>query len=359
MGLSDEFKEKLLAPIDALFEDACEPERNPRGRNSEPFGDPQVFNSVGKGEPSGSRKRDSRTQRRKWKIDEEALELVLSELYSLVGQSEVKKSLSRLVELVRVTHERKRLKMKSPAPSCHMVFTGNPGTGKTTVARLVGRLLGALGILSKGHTVEVCKADLVGGYLGQTPLKTNEAVDSALGGVLFVDEAYSLFDDKEDLYGREAVTTLLKRMEDDRQRFVLIVAGYPRKMERFIGSNPGLSSRFNRFVPFDDYSVSEMQAIFGRLCGTAGFEITPGFMLRCECTWESMMANGSLSRGNARFARTAFDLVLENQAVRLRDAAGKREGEGLQAFDPRDWEGIEEALSGGALRLEEKWDAEK
>lgn len=292
-------------------------------------------------------------------MDEEALADVLEELNGLVGQREVKYSLLRLVDLVRISIERKRLRMETPIPSCHMVFSGNPGTGKTTVARLVGRILKSLGILEKGHTVEVDKSSLVAEFLGQTPTKTNEVVDEALDGVLFVDEAYSLSEEKDDLYGKEAVTTLLKRMEDDRGKFVVIVAGYRGKMEKFVGSNPGLSSRFSRYVDFEDYSIEELQRIFSMMCERSDFGITPGLLFRAEKTWDTLRREGVLSRGNARFVRTAFELVLENQAVRLRREVDPREREHLGSIDPRDWNGVEMVLKGGNLCVEERWDADK
>lgn len=358
MPLSDDFKKKLLEPIDALFEEAKGGDESPSsGRNLQ-----GAIPTIWGGSPSGEALREKSAlpsvRKRKWTVDEEALASVLMDLARLVGQEEVKASLSRLVDLVRISLERKRARLWTPMPSCHMVFTGSPGTGKTTVARLVGRILRSLGILEMGHLVEVDKSGLVAEFLGQTPKKTNEVIDDALGGVLFIDEAYALYDDKEDLYGREAVSTILKRMEDDRGKFVVIVAGYSKKMERFISSNPGLSSRFSRFVEFSDYSVDEMQAIFTRMFDDSSFAITPGLLFRSEKTWDVLQKEGDLSRGNARFARTAFELILENQAVRLRREVGTLGKTRLSSFDPRDWDGVEKSLKGGSLCLEEKWDAD-
>ena len=175
-----------------------------------------------------------------------------------------------LINWIRVNQMRRENGLPQADMSLHMVFSGNPGTGKTMIARLMARIYKSLGILKKGHLVEVDRGGLVAGYVGQTAIKTAEVIKSALDGVLFIDEAYALTNRGENDFGKEAVETLLKMMEDNRDRLVVIVAGYVDEMETFVHSNPGLESRFNRFWNFPDYSVEEMLAIFDMRCGKSG-----------------------------------------------------------------------------------------
>ncbi len=197
-----------------------------------------------------------------------------------------------------------------------MVFTGNPGTGKTTIARLMARIYHALGILSKGQLVEVDRSGLVAGYVGQTALKTSKVIDSALGGVLFIDEAYALNGRAENDFGQEAIDTILKAMEDHRDDLVVIVAGYDDLMDRFIHSNPGLESRFNRFLHFDDYTADEMLAIFRMQCEKGCYQLDDGVaeMVRDFIQEEN---TDSMSFGNARGVRNLFEQILVCQANRL------------------------------------------
>lgn len=196
-------------------------------------------------------------------FDVAILEQCQKELDELVGLQGVKAEVTSLTNLIRVRRMRQERGIAVPETSQHLVFTGNPGTGKTTVARMIGKIYHALGYLSKGHCVEVDRSELVAGYVGQTAIKTQETIDKAMGGVLFIDEAYSLFVDKsENDFGREAIETLLKEMEDHRDDFVVIVAGYNEPMKKFINSNPGLKSRFNKYVHFPDYTGKELLDIF-------------------------------------------------------------------------------------------------
>jgi len=258
------------------------------------------------------------------------VEDLLAELDALVGLHTVKREIHRQAALLRMDRLRAEQGLTTPTISRHLVFTGNPGTGKTTVARLVCGIYAALGVLDKGHLVEVDRADLVAGYLGQTAMKTAEAVDRAIDGVLFIDEAYALAGDQ---YGDEAVDTLVKAMEDHREDLVVIVAGYPAPMAELIATNPGLSSRFRTTISFDDYSDSELVQIFERLAGGADFTPTPQTLERFR---ERLVAEPRVSGfGNARFARNVLEGAIGRHAWRLRDVASPTLDE-LRMLEPDD-----------------------
>jgi stage V sporulation protein K len=200
----------------------------------------------------------------------------------------------------------------------HLVFTGNPGTGKTTVARLFAEICRALGILKRGHLVEVDRAGLIGGYVGQTALKTKQVIESALDGVLFIDEAYSLTRSKADSdYGSECISTLLKAMEDFRDRIIVIVVGYADLMLEFLASNPGLRSRFTKQVYFPDYTREELWLLFDRLVQINGFSLASDAVPCAQARIETMFANRGMNFGNAREVRTLFESVVQRQADRL------------------------------------------
>ncbi len=241
---------------------------------------------------------------------------LLGELDALVGLAAVKQEIHRQTELLRVAKLRTDKGLKSPALSRHMVFVGNPGTGKTTVARLVAGIYQALGMLAKGQLVECDRNELVAGYVGQTAMKTADVVASAIGGVLFIDEAYSLATDD---FGKEAVDTLVKEMEDHRGELVVIVAGYPRPMETFLHTNPGLESRFGLTIPFADYSDGELLLMFERITTESDFAASDEARIRMgELLAREPRGEGF---GNGRFVRNCFESAVGRQAWRLRDVA--------------------------------------
>lgn len=264
------------------------------------------------------------------------------ELDELIGLEDVKEEVRSLANFVRVQKMRQEKGLKTPKMSYHLVFTGSPGTGKTTVARIVARIYKDLGILKRGHTVETDRSGLVAEYMGQTAVKTNAIVDSALNGVLFIDEAYALVPDASYSggdYGQEAISTLLKRMEDDRDRLVVIIAGYPKEMQRFIDSNPGLQSRFNRYINFPDYTSEELYRIF--LMYTKKNEYTlnqeAGVYLRERL--EDVVAHKTRNFGNARYVRNVFEKSIQRQANRVSRMKSPKEKD-LTEITKEDLEGL-------------------
>ena len=244
----------------------------------------------------------------------EKIEDLLAELDSYIGLQVVKDEVHDLINMVQVYKLREQHDLPTTDMSLHMVFTGNPGTGKTMMARMMARIYRSLGILSKGQLVEVDRSGLVAGYVGQTALKTQKVIEKAMGGVLFIDEAYALNGRSENDFGQEAIDTILKAMEDHRNDLVVIVAGYTELMDKFIHSNPGLESRFNRFLLFEDYTVDEMMGIFKMRCGK-GYVLAPDAepLVRDYIAEES--ADGSF--GNGRGVRNIFEHILVAQNNRL------------------------------------------
>ncbi len=243
----------------------------------------------------------------------------LNELQQLIGLNEVKTEINNIYNLVKVQKLRASKGLNAPDISYHCIFTGNPGTGKTTVARLIAQIYKQLGILRKGHLVETDRSGLVAEYVGQTAVKTNKIVDKALDGVLFIDEAYSLVQSSGsgNDFGLEAIATLLKRMEDERDRLVVILAGYSDEMKTFVNSNPGLHSRFSRFLHFDDYSADELAAIYGSYLAKFDYMTDDSASAAVKSVMAEAVATKDRNFGNARFVRNMFEKTLERQAKRL------------------------------------------
>ena len=253
------------------------------------------------------------------------MEDLKKELDSYIGLAIVKQEVESLVNLVTIQKLREKNDLPVEDISLHLVFSGNPGTGKTMIARLMSRIYKVLGILSKGHLVETDRSGLVAGFVGQTAIKTSEVIKKAMGGVLFIDEAYALTATTENDYGQEAVNTLLKAMEDNRDDLVVIVAGYPALMRGFIKSNPGLESRFNRFLFFADYTAKEMLDIFDMRCKKSGYTVDEETHKQLEGYLQKFSEN-NLNFGNARGVRNLFE--------RGRQRAGQPAGE-MQGCVPR------------------------
>lgn len=246
----------------------------------------------------------------------ETIEQLKAELQSYIGLSSVKREVENLINTVTVHNMRKEHGLPIVDMSLHMVFSGNPGTGKTMIARLMARVYKCLNILSKGQLIEVDRSGLVAGYIGQTAIKTSEAIERAKGGVLFIDEAYALTSKSENDFGFEAVDTLLKAMEDNREDLIVIVAGYDGLMDEFVHSNPGLESRFNRFLHFADYSQEELFEVLMLQCKKGCYELDKGAK---EAVREYIREESvhPISFGNARGVRNIFEKLLVSQANRL------------------------------------------
>jgi AAA+ superfamily predicted ATPase len=249
---------------------------------------------------------------------EEELQKIIKDIDCLIGLENIKREVSDLINMLRVRQMRNNSGLASPEMSNHMVFYGNPGTGKTTIARKLAEIYRILGILSKGHFIETDRASLVAGYLGQTAIKTTDVLERAKGGILFIDEAYTLSQGRDqDQYGQEAIDTVLKYMEDNRDDLVVIVAGYESKMSEFIDSNPGLKSRFSKYFHFNDYNASQLAEIFAEMAARSQYAITPSFKSSLESLCQLMIARKGENFGNGRTIRNLFERCVSNQANRV------------------------------------------
>jgi SpoVK/Ycf46/Vps4 family AAA+-type ATPase len=249
--------------------------------------------------------------------DRQSLAEVLKSLDELIGLAPVKQDIKTLTNFIEIQRKRKSAGLREAPISYHCVFTGNPGTGKTTVARIVADIYREMGIVKKGHLVETDRSGLVAEYVGQTAVKTNKVVDSALDGVLFIDEAYTLVQGNGNDYGQEAIATLLKRMEDDRDRLVVILAGYTDEMKKFIDSNPGLQSRFSRYIKFPDYNAEELAKIFLLSAKKSEYVCDKDVEASIVDIMEGAVKTKDRNFGNGRFVRNLFEKAIQRQAVRL------------------------------------------
>jgi len=249
---------------------------------------------------------------------DEKIEDVLAELESFTGMDGIKRDVRSLINLLKIQKQRESQGLSVVKPSLHMVFTGPPGTGKTTVARIMGRVFKALGVLKTGQIIEIDRSGLVAGYVGQTAIKVDEVVQKAQDGILFIDEAYTLSpSDGQDSFGQEAIDTLLKRMEDSRDSLVVIVAGYEEEMQRFIESNPGFKSRFNKYISFDDYKPEELIEIFVSIVKKNKYIANEELILLLHSKFSELYNARTKSFGNGRVVRNLFEKIVENQSNRL------------------------------------------
>ncbi|MCI6998944.1 MAG: AAA family ATPase [Clostridiales bacterium] len=293
-------------------------ERNLRSMDADFWGTPLMEKKVTEKAEKPAEKPAAQAEKSEQKEEippKEKIEDLLAELDGYVGMDAIKEEVRSLINMVQVYKLRRENDLPTTDMSLHMVFSGNPGTGKTTVARIMARIYHSLDILSRGQLVEVDRSGLVAGYVGQTALKTQKVIEKAMGGVLFIDEAYALNGKSENDFGQEAIDTILKAMEDHRDDLVVIVAGYTELMDRFIHSNPGLESRFNRFLMFEDYTPEQMVAIFKMQCKKGCYVLAEGTeeLVRDFISEES--ADDSF--GNARGVRNLFEHILVAQNNRL------------------------------------------
>jgi SpoVK/Ycf46/Vps4 family AAA+-type ATPase len=268
-------------------------------------------------------------------VSEEDLSAILKELDAMVGLDSVKAEVHRAANFARIQVMRRQQGLPAVQASLHSVFFGNPGTGKTTVARLMGRIYKSLGLLRRGHVIECDRGRLVAEYVGQTAVRTHAAIDSALDGILFIDEAYALAGRGAEDFGAEAIETLLKRMEDDRDRLIVIVAGYNKPMEQFIASNPGLESRFTNYLNFPDYTADEMLEIFHRMASQSGLVCSPEAEKKVREIARKLYEMRTEQFGNAREMRNLFEAAVRNQSTRL-VTGGHCDREALTTLLPED-----------------------
>ena len=250
--------------------------------------------------------------------DTRSLTDLLEELNNLIGLKNVKSKVNDLIIYQKVQKMREKEGLNAVKSTLHLSFTGNPGTGKTTVARIIGRIYKQLGLLSRGHFIEVSRTDLIAGYQGQTALKVKNVIEKAKGGVLFIDEAYSITENEQsDSYGRECITELTKALEDYRNDLVVIVAGYSKPMKNFFSSNPGLKSRFNTFIEFEDYNTKELLEILISMCKNNDYDLTEKAKIKLNDFFETELENKKENFSNGRMVRNVYDDLVMNHARRV------------------------------------------
>ena len=287
------------------------------GIDCEALVDEVDFVRILRGQKSAKTKQKSPKQTSTYRPETTSDEPAINQLDKLIGLASVKKDVKTLANFVKIQKQRESKGLKASSASYHCVFTGNPGTGKTTVARIVANIYKELGVLREGHLVETDRSGLVAEYVGQTAVKTNKIINSAIDGVLFIDEAYTLAEGGSSDYGSEAIATLLKRMEDDRDHLVVIIAGYTKNMKNFIDSNPGLQSRFTRYIEFPDYSADELMQIFEMNMRKYDYHFGEGAKEQLQQVLDDAIAHKDENFGNGRFVRNIFEKVLQHQADRL------------------------------------------
>ena len=266
-----------------------------------------------------------------------SLDDLLLKLRKLVGLSNVKRAVEDLIAFNKIQKLRQQSGLQTSKRTLHLSFTGNPGTGKTTVARIIGRIYKHLGLLSKGHFIEVSRTDLIAGYQGQTAIKVKDVINRAKGGVLFIDEAYSITENENtDSYGRECLTELTKALEDYRDDLMVIVAGYTEPMNVFFDSNPGLKSRFNTFIEFEDYNDSELYDIFNLLIEENQYELLPESKPLIKNLLSSKQCQENEKPSNGRFVRNTYEKIIMNQSRRLSSMNGEITVRDLKTIMPED-----------------------
>ena len=355
-SLQDIYNDFYGSVSDAMEADSSRSEK-PEAKKDVPADIPKVEVDVVSQEQSEEeiRKKAEAVLREK-EVKDEPEKSGMEELEELIGLDSVKHDVKELIGLAKVRKMREEKEMKTAPVSLHLVFSGNPGTGKTTVARILAKLYKEIGILTEGQLVETDRSGLVAGYVGQTAIKTQKKIQEAMGGVLFIDEAYALNQEGEN-FGQEAIDTILKAMEDHRDKFIVIVAGYTNPMREFIESNPGLRSRFNKFFEFPDYTAEELKQIFDLQCEKYQYKLDDEAKEAVHKEIERLEAEKDENFANARAVRNLFEKIITNQAARIADIENVDE-ETLATITVEDLAGVEEEMKEQGKKSEKESDTE-